>query len=78
MNPLLKQIIEFAIEYKKSVQARDAALDEIYVKLLVTPLQRAWRSKLDTIDCSDVCSDVCSDNSLCPNYACCDCGLDHD
>ena len=31
-----------AFQYKKSMEARDAALDEIYTKLIVRPIQLAW------------------------------------
>ena len=45
MNIALKIIIDKAIEYLEAPSARDAALDLIYTKLLILPIQRAWRSK---------------------------------
>jgi hypothetical protein len=45
MNPVLKSIIEMAINYTKSIEARDAALDEIFTKLIVRPIQLAWIRK---------------------------------
>ena len=71
MNPLLSHIIEFAMKSVKSPEVRDAALDEIYLKLLILPLQRAWRSKLDARGWND-------EQSVCPNYVGCHCGRDHD
>jgi hypothetical protein len=46
MNIALKIIIEKAIEYPKSLNERDAALDQIFTKLLILPIQRSWRAKL--------------------------------
>ena len=45
MNPVLKYIIEVGINYEKTPAgciARDAALDEMYVKLIVRPIQKLW------------------------------------
>lgn len=45
MNTALKTIIDKAIYYEKEREVRDAALDTIYEKLTLVPLQRAWRNK---------------------------------
>ena len=45
MNPALKYILEAAINYEKTTEGsakRDIAVDEMYVKLIVHPLQLAW------------------------------------
>ena len=42
MNKNLKYILETAMQYEKSIEKRDLALDEIYTKLVVRPLQRIW------------------------------------
>ena len=70
MNPLLNHIIEFAMESVVSSEVRNAALDEIYRKLIVLPLQRAWRFKLHMRGWND--------ESVCLNYMGCGCGRDHD
>lgn len=45
MTPLLKYILEIAFNYSKSFDQRDATLDTIYTKMVVSPIQRAWRKK---------------------------------
>jgi hypothetical protein len=51
MNPVLKIIIETAMKYEKNTAVRDAALDEIFIKMVVRPIQLAWiRSKTDNMD----------------------------
>jgi hypothetical protein len=47
MNTCIKVLIDKAIHYPKEKEARDAALDVIYAKLIVIPLQKAWRNKSD-------------------------------
>jgi hypothetical protein len=45
MHPVLKHIIETAIERElppDKAAIRDAAIDEMYVKLIVRPIQRRW------------------------------------
>ena len=41
----MKLVLEFAVVYPKSKEKRDAALDVMFDKLTVIPLQKAWRSK---------------------------------
>jgi len=51
MNAALKLIIETAMKYEDT--AIHEALDEIYIKMIIRPLQLAWRSKNhDTDNCS--------------------------
>ena len=45
MNSVIKLIIDKAIDYPADIEKKTAALDEIYAKLVVIPLQRVWRSK---------------------------------
>jgi len=45
MNIALRIILEKAFEYRKAREERDEALDLIYTKLLILPIQRSWRSK---------------------------------
>jgi hypothetical protein len=45
MNTALKLVIDKAIDYPLAAEKRDAALDTIYTKLIVLPLQKSWRSK---------------------------------
>ena len=42
MNPALQYILESAMAYKKPNEMRHAALDEIFTKLVVRPIQMAW------------------------------------
>ena len=45
MNIAFKFMIDKAFEYPTDETKRNAALDTIYTKLIVLPLQRSWRSK---------------------------------
>ena len=45
MNTCFKLILDKAIDYPKSKEVRDDALDAIYTKLIASPLQKAWRNK---------------------------------
>ena len=47
MNTCFKVLIDKAIHYPKEKDTRDAALDVIYAKMIVIPLQKAWRNKSD-------------------------------
>jgi len=38
-------MIDKAIDYPGAFEKRNAALDTIYTKLIVLPLQKCWRSK---------------------------------
>jgi len=51
MHPVIKIVIETAMSYKKNQQARDAALDELFVKMIVRPLQMAWLYKTKKCNC---------------------------
>jgi hypothetical protein len=57
MNPALKQLLEIAMEcvmLPEKAAVRDAALDEILVKLAIRPIQMAWRSRTKKYHC-DCC-----------------------
>jgi hypothetical protein len=45
MNLAIKLMIDKAFDYSITEKKMDAALDTIYIKLIVLPLQRSWRSK---------------------------------
>lgn len=45
MNLAFKLIIDKAFEYPTHEAKRNEALDTIYTKLIVLPLQKSWRSK---------------------------------
>ena len=45
MNSVTKLLVETGVVYSKSKEKRDAALDIMYDKLVVIPIQKAWRSK---------------------------------
>ena len=46
MDPYIKLILLKAIKYKKNIKKRDNAIDTIFVKMIVIPIQRAWRSRI--------------------------------
>ena len=45
MNEAMKIFLETACTFPTSQEKRDAALDIIFTKLTVIPIQKAWRSK---------------------------------
>lgn len=45
MNEAMKIFLETACTFPRCQEKRDAALDIIYEKLTVIPIQKAWRSK---------------------------------
>lgn len=46
MDPYIKLILIKALKYKKKTTKRDKAIDLFFIKLLVLPIQRAWRSRI--------------------------------
>ena len=65
MDPTIKFIVEIAMKYEKSVEARDAALEMIFAKLAVIPLQRAFREKRIEVEYSCDCNNFASCSSDC-------------
>jgi hypothetical protein len=51
MHPVIRIVIESAMADQNKCPTRDAALDEIYVKMIVRPLQLAWLYKTKKCDC---------------------------
>jgi hypothetical protein len=51
MDPAIKFVIETAMKGQNKSPMRDAALDEMYVKMIVRPLQLAWLYKTKKCDC---------------------------
>jgi len=45
MNAVTKIMLEKAVVFPNKLEKRDAALDIMYDKLIVIPIQKAWRSK---------------------------------
>jgi hypothetical protein len=45
MNVITRVVLEKAVVFPKMLEKRDAALDVMYDKLIVIPIQKAWRSK---------------------------------
>ena len=45
MNIALKMVIEKAINSPKLSQKLDEAIDTLYAKLIVNPIQKLWRNK---------------------------------
>jgi hypothetical protein len=45
MNEAMKIFLETACTFPRLQEKRDAALDIIYEKLTIIPIQKAWRSK---------------------------------
>ena len=67
MNPIVKFVVETAINSRKSSDVRSPALDLLFAKMAVTPLQRAWRARNANISTIEV--DYSCD---CKNCAVCD------
>jgi len=51
MHPAIRIVIETAMTEKYKSPMRDAALDEMFVKMIVRPLQLAWLYKTKKCDC---------------------------
>jgi hypothetical protein len=56
MNPVLRKIIEYALE--TYTDQYEAAIDQIYIKMFVTPIQRAYRRRPKPITKCEDCEAV--------------------
>ena len=45
MNPIVQFVLEKAFVFPNSLDKRDTALDIMFAKLIVIPIQKKWRSK---------------------------------
>lgn len=45
MDPYLKLVLSFALQYPRNPKKRDKAIDTFFVHFLVLPFQRSWRKK---------------------------------
>jgi hypothetical protein len=75
MNPIVKFVVETVINSRKSSEVQTAALDLLFAKMAVIPIQRAFRSRHPELewhpepDCWCPCKDCFVCHGDCPDMS---------